>query len=199
MHLHCLRPACRAHGLWVAQAGDRSGDQGRLRSWETVCRLDRRQTVPKTGDLPGESFELLEVNRRQGFEARRAGDGQTHSDDPVIIRIPCSNDESRALGAIDETDDASRSTAAGARGSRHGSDSRSSREVPDVSTRGDRDPGSPRAHWQTAIRRIRLDTRGDRPSARAVHSEVSLGASPSRMAVLALLGLILGGVGGVAA
>ena len=99
----------RLSSSWVVgcpSAGDRSGVRGRSRSWETVCRLDRRQSVPKTRDLPGESFELLEVNRRQGFEARRARAGETHSDDPVIVRIPCSNDESRAFGAIDETDDA---------------------------------------------------------------------------------------------
>lgn len=86
--------------------GDRSGVRGRSRPWETVCRLDRRQSVPKTGDLPGESSELLQVNRREGFEARHAGAGETHSDDPVIVRIPCSNDESRALRAIDETNGA---------------------------------------------------------------------------------------------
>ncbi len=71
--------------------------------------------------------------------------------------------------------------------------------APDVSDRDDRDRRRAGNDSHSAIRRMRFFTRSDQPSARAVHREVSLGTSPSRMAVLALLGLILGGVGGVAA
>ena len=71
-----------------------------------MCRLDRCQTVPEAGGLPGESFELLEMGRGEGLEARRSRAGETHPDDPVIVWVTGSNDESCALGTIDEADDA---------------------------------------------------------------------------------------------
>jgi len=71
-----------------------------------VRRLNRCQAVPEAGDLPGEPFELLEMYCGEGLEARCASIGEAHSDDSVIVWVARSKDESCALGAIDETDDA---------------------------------------------------------------------------------------------